>query len=312
MANRDFFYFYAPTWDFPPDGPIQLGNVLTSLAKPERPLCCNPPAAPDSPSLLRTTKTHVEYTKEKVKSGKFALLTKFLSVLGVGVDISYEAEYRLVGPVITSYHPLRSQLRLTLFSTDETFVFETIETTHFVPTPEYLQACVDQDRVVRYLQASRYRKPVYIITGTKVVKGAQANTLKSHSRGAALDISVDGTVWSGGAVPIGGGPGVKGKVAGKAGTKWEGSSDFVFAFRVSRVHVAKDTAQVSREEDYRKAAMMDKANEALEHIQQPQQSIIGVDQLDTDLEGYDVEELMDGDDQVHCAILREHDESSDK
>lgn len=82
MANRDFFYFYAPTWDFPPDGPIQLGNVLTSLEKPERPLCCYPPPpAFDASNLLRTTKTDVQYTKEKLKSGKFSLLTKFLSVL---------------------------------------------------------------------------------------------------------------------------------------------------------------------------------------------------------------------------------------
>ncbi|ENH75406.1 hypothetical protein FOC1_g10002966 [Fusarium oxysporum f. sp. cubense race 1] len=31
MANRDFFYFYAPTWDYPPEGPIKLGNVISSV-----------------------------------------------------------------------------------------------------------------------------------------------------------------------------------------------------------------------------------------------------------------------------------------
>lgn len=95
MANREFFYFYAPTWDFPPDGPIKLGNVLKSLDKPERPICCYPPPS-DPQSLLRTTKSDVHYTKEKLKSGKFSLLTKFLSVLGVGVDTSFEAQNRSV------------------------------------------------------------------------------------------------------------------------------------------------------------------------------------------------------------------------
>jgi hypothetical protein len=93
MANQVLYYFYAPTWDFPPNGPIKLGNVIASLKKPERPLYVTP--SPDDSEVFSTTKTHVEYSREKSRSGKFSILTKFLSFLGVGVDVGADWELRL-------------------------------------------------------------------------------------------------------------------------------------------------------------------------------------------------------------------------
>lgn len=43
MEGQVAYFFYAPTWDFPPEGPIKLGNVLTSVEKPEQPLSTTPP-----------------------------------------------------------------------------------------------------------------------------------------------------------------------------------------------------------------------------------------------------------------------------
>lgn len=165
---------------------------------------------------------------------------------------------------------------------------------------------------MRYLAASRYRKPVYIITGIKVVTGVQASTLKSRTVGGSLDVNVDGTILTAGAVPIGGGPGVHGKVASKAGIEWKGSSDFVFAFRVSRVRVGKNTALVTREEDYSKGALLGDENEITQNMQLLQQNILGIDQPDAQLEGYDVEELMDGDAKVFCATPRKRELDSDE
>lgn len=93
MANREFFFFYAPTWDFPPDGPIKLGNVIRSVKRPQRPLSCSPPPDDD---VFKTEKRSVQYTKEKLRSGKFSILTKFLSVLGFGIDVGAEVERRYV------------------------------------------------------------------------------------------------------------------------------------------------------------------------------------------------------------------------
>ncbi|KAH7198905.1 uncharacterized protein B0J16DRAFT_331335 [Fusarium flagelliforme] len=144
-------------------------------------------------------------------------------------------------------------------SDQETFFFKTLETTHFIPTTEYLQKCVEAETLQRYLEITSYRKPVYIITGVKVVTGAEVNTSKSGTIGGDITVEVDGTVWTGGSVPIGGGSGIEGKTAKSQGTKWEGSGDFVFAFRVSKV-VVKKSGEVN-EEEYRKGAILNSGRE---------------------------------------------------
>jgi hypothetical protein len=91
MANRQYFFFYAPTWDYPPGGPIKLGNVITSVKKPERRLHCAPP---DASGVFSTEKKSVEYTKDKLRSGKLSILTKLSGVLGFGVDVGAEIDNR--------------------------------------------------------------------------------------------------------------------------------------------------------------------------------------------------------------------------
>ncbi|KAH8586930.1 hypothetical protein B0O99DRAFT_656624 [Bisporella sp. PMI_857] len=280
MANCQCFFFYAPTWDYPPGGPIKLGNVITSVKRPERPLHCAPP--PEGSDVFSTKKMTVQYTKEKWRSGKFSILTKFLSVLGFGVDVDAEMDN----------------------SDEDTFSFETIQTTQFFPTPSYFQRCIEADDVRRFLQISGYRKPVYIITGLKVVTGVEAKSLKSRTVGGALAFEVDGTLWSGGILPIGGGPGIEGKAGKKAITKWEGSDDFVFAFRVSKIFVGKATGQVVSEEEYRKGAML--GNEE-EQVKGPELSVLKVEDPDAESEGFDTVELVDDGDVVVCAIPKEED-----
>ncbi|RFN51774.1 hypothetical protein FIE12Z_3977 [Fusarium flagelliforme] len=196
MANREATYFYAPTWDSPPDRPIKVGNVISSVKEPHRPRFYCPPS--DESDVSST-------------------------------------------------------------SDQETFFFKTLETTHFIPTTEYLQKCVEAETLQRYLEITSYRKPVYIITGVKVVTGAEVNTSKSGTIGGDITVEVDGTVWTGGSVPIGGGSGIEGKTAKSQGTKWEGSGDFVFAFRVSKV-VVKKSGEVN-EEEYRKGAILNSGRE---------------------------------------------------
>lgn len=94
MANREATYFYAPTWDNPPDGPIKLGNVISSIKEPHRPRFHQSPYGDSDISKLE--KKSVQYTKEKSKSGRFSILTKFLSVFGFGVDVGAEIERRFV------------------------------------------------------------------------------------------------------------------------------------------------------------------------------------------------------------------------
>ncbi|KAG7289310.1 hypothetical protein NEMBOFW57_005677 [Staphylotrichum longicolle] len=275
MANRVPFFFYAPTWDFPPDGPIKLGNVLTSFKTPELPLYTAPP--PTSDEVFLTEKRQVEFSHEKLREGQFSILTKFLSFLGAGVDLSAS----------------RSK------SSEETMSFDRLETIQFFPREDYIRTCVEAGAVRRFLEKTRYNKPVYIITGLKVIRGASARTLAGRSVGGSLGVEIDGTFWSGGSVPVSGGPEISATVSRRQGTSWDGSSDFVLAYRVRKVKVSKKGA-VRKAEDYTTGAML--GQDAVE-IERPELDIL-VEDLDATegTEGFVIEEAMDGDEVVVCAV----------
>lgn len=68
----------------------------------------------------------------------------------------------------------------------ETFCFDRIETTHFFPEETYFRKCTEAVAVHQFQEKSRHRKPVYVITGVKAVKGARAASLKDSSFGGGL------------------------------------------------------------------------------------------------------------------------------
>lgn len=90
----------------------------------------------------------------------------------------------------------------------------------------------------------------------------------------------------------------------KAVTTFKNSDDFVFAFRVSKVLVGKGTDQVVSEEDYRRGAMLGNEEEQ-QQIKSPPLSILKVEYPDAEGEGFDAEELTEGEHVVVCAIPRE-------
>ncbi|KAI0875183.1 hypothetical protein GGS24DRAFT_456228 [Hypoxylon argillaceum] len=272
MANRTLYFFLAPTWDLPsPAGPIQLGNVITSLKAPERPLYRGPKL--DS-EIFSSSQTHVTFSTEKLRAGRFGIFTRFMAaVLGLGIDatVGWESndKYR--------------------------FTFETLQTTQFYPDSSYLQACIAAEPVQRYLSKSRYRKPIYIITGLKTVSGAKAESLKTLAIESSVSPEVDATVWGG--VPVEGGIDVGVKAGNRGAVAWEAAGDLVFAFRVQKIMVEKRTGVVSVE-DYKKGAMLDAA---IEERRNPELDIIKKE-IDDEVEGFVKQELMDDDELVLCAI----------
>ncbi|KAI0861273.1 hypothetical protein F4860DRAFT_175196 [Xylaria cubensis] len=273
MANRTLYFFLAPTWDLPspPSGPIQLGNVITSLKTPERSLYKGPKL---NSGTFSSSQTQVKFSTEKLRAGRFGIFARFLTMaLGFGVDATIAWE---------SNNASR-------------FTFETLETTQFYPDASYLQACIAAEPVQRYLSKSRYRKPLYIITGLKTVSGAKAESFEAHIVDGSVSPEIDATAWSG--VPVGGGTKVGVKVGNKGAVTWEAANDFVFAFRVQKIMVEKRTGAVSGE-DYTKGALMDAA---IGESNTPTLKIVE-EEMDDQVEGFLKEELMDDDQLVLCAI----------
>lgn len=200
------------------------------------------------------------------------------------------------------------QQLLTLVSNEEVYSFKRVETTQFVPKDDYIQKCIEAPAVRAHLERARYRKPVYIVTGLKTVYGSKAKSHTSRSHGGNAAVAFDGTVWSGGAVPLGIEPGVEGRRETSQGTSWQDSSDFVFAFRVRKVHVSRKTQAVKKSDDYIKGAMLemdDQIQKVAERL--PELIVTSQEESTAEDEGYDENELMEGDRVVHFAVPKRED-----
>jgi len=148
---------------------------------------------------------------------------------------------------------------LTQTSDKKAFTFERMDTTHFIPTEDYVKRCVENPIVRRFREGSRRPKPIYIITGIKIVHGAQGTTTTSRGVKGVVGAQVDGTLLSGGIVPVGGGPEISHGRTSKSAISWEGSTDFVFAFKVSEVRVSQ-AGTVKGEREYTKGALLEDAD----------------------------------------------------
>jgi len=92
MASEIPEYFLPRNWDYPPTGPIKLGNVLTSLKEPHRPLAT---VKPDADIIITSPKTLAAIETEKVRSGGVAIMTTFLNaLLGAGAEVRVDVERR--------------------------------------------------------------------------------------------------------------------------------------------------------------------------------------------------------------------------
>lgn len=120
----------------------------------------------------------------------------------------------------------------------------------------FIQRCVDQPDVKYYMKGSLWkRKPVYVITGLKVVKGVQCSTTKSRSTEGSLSAQADLTIPSGGTVPITAGAGVLGGKKRTFKMSWKEQPEFVLAFKVSKVET-DSKGQVTSIEEYRDGATL--------------------------------------------------------
>jgi hypothetical protein len=121
--------------------------------------------------------------------------------------------------------------------------------------------------------------------------------------GGKIGVDVDATIWSGGTVPIGGGPNVEGQREKKEGTTWKGSSDFIFAFRVRKVSVKKKTGEVKEDEEYKTGAMLG------DEIEEGDVPVLMFSEEDPEAEdeGCEMEELMEGDTVIACAVPKAED-----
>ena len=291
MANPKKTYFLTPSFNYapPPIGSIKLGNIIANPASPHRPL--NPKATlipPPADSIQTTFQNDWKSTLSKSNSASIGLYAKFLSlILGAGANASVNWDREDASQ----------------------YAFKKLETTFFDPldVEGYLANAMEAPNVKRFIEKSRIRKPVYMVTGLKIARGGRIKSSKIRGHGGAVSIGLDGTAL---AAPVEVGPEVEIQRERGEAVEWNTEDDFVFAYRLSKIKV-KRRAEKIREEEYVKGALYD-AETAKDGVVEP--SLFEIDEIEgdeaiaKDFEDQSVDAGDDGgDDACICILPRNED-----
>ncbi|KAJ4351874.1 uncharacterized protein N0V89_007218 [Didymosphaeria variabile] len=225
MAQKT--YFALPNLDHPPYHFITLGQIITLPSQPWARLA---PPLPISQTLIATTvKTDWGTELRRNREHRIGIWAQFAAmILGVGAD------------AVVAFSKKES----------EAFQFDELETSFFEPDDEYVErSVVGKEEVAEWVKRNP-RQSVFMVTGIKIAKGAMHLRAQSKDVDVELKPGVDATPFSG--VPVSGGV-LAGVGKGKGEKIWFGGSDeFVFAYRLRRIVVKRQT--VSKTSEYVKGA----------------------------------------------------------
>lgn len=241
-------YFLCPPSDSifpPPAGPLCLGAIIRSTSSPQVPLnrASVIPVVDENPPVVETdwkkTVTH------ETKFG-FGLYAQFLQLAigGLGPEVDVEHSRQRVN----------------------TFYFDTMTTLKFEPTPEYIHEAIRAPSVQAYLKDHKQRfapsVSLFLVTGMKIVKGANYKYSTSATSGVAANVGIASSALGGMSV----GPKGHWTSTTEDENEFKRGSEFVFAFRVKRLRFKKKIEA----EDYNKGAFLSindgKDNDGTQHV----------------------------------------------
>jgi hypothetical protein len=213
MANQEKTYFLVPNWDFPA-GSIVLGTIFDNLEDPESQLFV--PAEGDVDTDKHPTdKFKYTQTVDTAKKGKMGFFARFLDIVGLGAEASYQFERKHV----------------------DSYSFGHMHTEWIKPSKALIDKAVASDDVSSFLQQTGYKEPVYMVCGVKTVKGASVTTSRRRGRGFramfGLDLAAAG-------VPVAIGPQAERDTTQQDDASFERSSHIVFAYRIKEIRRTED------------------------------------------------------------------------
>jgi hypothetical protein len=209
-------YFIAPTRDSPPDGPIQLGSIISIPSEADEPINRNAPSQIPEASIFKHEERGYSFTKDRTTGGRLGIWASFLmQVLGIGGDIGVNASN----------------------GRNDEWACTTLKTCWFTPTTDYIKKSIQDPGVEEFLVENKVylgRQKVYMITGLKVAYGASATVKLAKERGVNLHLGVDGTNSG---VPISAGPDIGVQERTEEKESFEDADPFVFAFRLRQINI---------------------------------------------------------------------------
>ncbi|KAB8221627.1 hypothetical protein BDV33DRAFT_202364 [Aspergillus novoparasiticus] len=204
-------YFFPPNFDYPPNGFLWPGRILTDPFDPGT--CLNRgdlPAYPDDTPLRESFKIDWNCGEELKRTGLVGLWLRFLQFVGIEASGS---------------------ISWSLGNTD-LYTIPKLETKFIEPSKEFIEDSVMKPEVVACLTETNFETPVYMVTGVKVAYGA--SMAWDRWSGIAVDAKLAGHGAAGG-VPAGGGAETKIDDSKKRNAGFRKSSPIVFAYQVREI-----------------------------------------------------------------------------
>ncbi|RFU81009.1 major facilitator superfamily mfs-1 [Trichoderma arundinaceum] len=198
----------------PPDGHLQLGNVLRAL---DLDSVLTPINIDDSIPIPESQ--FLPHNKPQEKSG----FTRSLKELR-GLKSSIWAKVFGWDNLGAYFSILRER------SNEETLTVEKLLVRYFNPTPEFVKQALEVDSVAFYVRTTKFRKPIYLITGLIWTEGAKLSKTQSKKN----NFKGTGTVTvpnSGTANGIGGA--YEGELS--ISSSFDGSTPFILGIRVRKI-----------------------------------------------------------------------------
>ena len=223
MANRIKSYILAPTLESPPEGAILLGNIIASPDTPEASL--NTQIPNQFMENMKILEAHKRGWKDEqgahhnISGGVFA---QFLQMIGLGGDIDGGHEG-------SSHHRISAKQ---------------MDIYWFNPDASDIEKSIEDSGVKKYLDFNNYRRPVFLVTGLMIARGASA--VHHSMKGAFLHTKIGIDLTAAGA-PVTVGPKASLTSHRDRDIAFDEASDFVLAYRLTRIKCTR-TARVSSKE----------------------------------------------------------------
>lgn len=203
-------YFIAPNFDIypPPDGPVELGQIIPAPDDPTFEPINRRDQIP-APDVFPTSfKNGFSITSQRLLSGELGFWAQVAASIGLNFSLGFGK------------------------SADQEIAVEKLETISFNPTRSYVERVLELPEVKQFVNTSGYKVPVYMVTGLKIARGASLRTGSEQSfhGTAALEMPVDTARV---------GPEARFSRTNVDQQSFEGSSDFILAFRVQRIRFQK-------------------------------------------------------------------------
>lgn len=203
-------YITAPNFTTapPPEGPVNLGHVLVD-PKSLRPLNSkNRIEVPPEDRQRPSEQLEFEKSRKQLNECSCGISARVLSILGVGCDL--ETSYCKESGDIIRVRCLRTEA--------------------FEPTDTYIRQTLELATIRTFLESSKYKHPLYMVTGLKIAEGASITTVGRSSVGAKLNLA-----FSLPGLPVDGGPlfGVLNERQDSESFKQE--STFILALQIEKI-----------------------------------------------------------------------------